>query len=384
MKKRILMLLIILLAVGIFRWQHPVTRNDGMGAIMFTVTERHLQEPLHFTGIIQPLKETALTCPIDAVVETMPYHYGQAIKAGEIVLTLHSNELEKQYNDALTDYLKAKDNFNIAQVRFNGTQALWDAGLIAKNNFVSEQSTVNTAHIALMQSTQKLKSLLRHIDTADDPDWANLDLTQFKKVQAALNRHHYRIRLQAPTSGILLYPPKVVSDETSSQVSVGATLKTGQVITLIGDVTGIHVDIDIPETDINKIHDGMSAKITGAAFGRQILEGKVVRVNTQAMPGSTGKAPSFSATIEVSHLTDEQRVALKIGMSAAIELLFEEDQKMLIPIKAIRQVNGRRMVTVQHPDGKTEIREVVTGLAEANQVVIDHGLKPGEVIRYEV
>ena len=209
-------------------------------------------------------------------------------------------------------------------------------------------------------------------------------MTQFKKVQAALNRHHYRIRLQAPTSGILLYPPKVVSDETSSQVSVGATLKTGQVITLIGDVTGIHVDIDIPETDINKIHDGMSAKITGAAFGRQILEGKVVRVNTQAMPGSTGKAPSFSATIEVSHLTDEQRVALKIGMSAAIELLFEEDQKMLIPIKAIRQVNGRRMVTVQHPDGKTEIREVVTGLAEANQVVIDHGLKPGEVIRYEV
>ena len=97
-----------------------------------------------------------------------------------------------------------------------------------------------------------------------------------------------------------------------------------------------------------------------------------------------GKSPSFSATVEVTQLSDEERKSIKIGMSAAIELIFEEDKQLLIPIKAIHQINGQRVVTIQRPNGATETREVVTGPAEADRVVIERGLKPGEVIVYDV
>ncbi|OGV52123.1 MAG: hypothetical protein A3F46_05745 [Legionellales bacterium RIFCSPHIGHO2_12_FULL_42_9] len=366
----------------LMRCSHHNSTNN-LKSINYSVGAQPLHQSLFFTGIIQPLNEMALTCPIDAVVETMPYHYGQFVKFGEIVLILNSSELEKQYNDTLTDYLKSKDNFGVADARFNGTQELWSAGLISKNNYLSEKSSLNTARIALLQSTQKLTEMLGKMDMTSKQDLSALNIAEFNKVQKALSSHHNLIHLKAPTEGVLLYPPKAGEDK-SNRVAVGSTVKSGQVIALIGDVTGIHVEIDIPETDINKIHKGMSAQITGAALGKYSLKGYVVSVNTQAIPGNTGTPPFFSAMVEVSNLTAEQRTAIKIGMSAAIELMIDEDKQLLIPIKAIRQDNGKRLVTVLNKDGTEETREVETGVATADQVVIDRGLKEGEVVVYDV
>ena len=349
----------------------------------YPVSVQRLHQSLFFTGIIQPLKETALTCPIDAVVETMPYHYGQAVNVGEIVLTLNSSELEKQYNDTLTEYLKAKDNFGVAKARFYGTEELWNAGLISKNNYLSEKSSLNTARIALMQSTQKLSEMLKKMDEKGYQDLSMLSIAQFDKVQQAFSGHHNLIHLKAPTQGVLLYPPKASEDKTN-RVAVGSNVKSGQVIALIGDVTGIHVEIDIPETDINKVHSGMTAQITGAALGKYRLKGRVLSINTQAIPGNTGTSPFFSATVEVTHLTAAQRAAIKIGMSAAIELMIDQDKQLLIPIKAIKQDHGKRVVIVQNKDGTHEAREVTTGLATADQVVIERGLKAGEIVVYDV
>ncbi|WP_232220322.1 efflux RND transporter periplasmic adaptor subunit [Legionella tunisiensis] len=91
-----------------------------------------MQKTLYFSGTIQPLQESTLTSPMDAIVETMHYHYGQLVKKGDIVVTLNSTDLQRQYNDTLTEYLKAKDNFTVAKAKFIGTQELWDAGLLSK------------------------------------------------------------------------------------------------------------------------------------------------------------------------------------------------------------------------------------------------------------
>ena len=381
MKKLITLLILIVCIIGSARWSKHQT-PDTQAANTYVVKAETLHQSLFFTGIIEPLNETALTCPIDAVIETMPFNYGQLVEADDIVLTLNSSELEKQYNDALTEYLKAKDNDNMTEARFHGTQELWDAGLISKNNYLSEKSSVNTTHIALMQATQKLTEMMQKTGSNDLKNLSNLDIAKFKQVQQVLTTHHNHIDLKAPATGLLLYPPKTPSDNQNSQVTVGASVKAGQAIALIGNMSGIHVNIDIPETDINKIERGMPAIITGAALGKHRLQGKIISVNTQAIPNNGGKSPSFSATVEVQHLTPEQRAAIKIGMSAAIELHFAEQQQLLIPIKAIQQVKGQRIVTIQKTDGSTESRKVVTGLAKADQVVIEQGVKPGEVIVY--
>lgn len=348
----------------------------------FKVKPQPLHKTLHFTGTIQPLRESTLTSPMEAVVETMNFHYGQMVKKGDVVLTLNSNELQKQYNDTLTDYLKAKDSYTIAKAKFVGTQELWDSGLLSKNNYLSEKSGVDTARVTLMQATRKLTEMLEKMDDSNTQNLSSLSLADFDKVRKILTSNHNIIRLKAPSDGIMLYPPKS-GDDKSTRVSVGSSVKSGQVIALVGDLKGISVEIDVPEIDIDKIHPGMNATISGVAFGKHHLKGKVVAVNAQASNTSSGGLPSFTAVVEVSSLTAEQQPWIKVGMSAAIELSIDSDNQLLIPIAAVKREKGNSIVNLRSAKGSIEKRIIITGPAQADSVVIESGLKEGDVVVYD-
>jgi HlyD family secretion protein len=345
-------------------------------------------EPVHkilyFSGTIQPLQESTLASSMDAIVETMHYHYGQLVKKGDIVVTLNSTELQKQYNDTLTEYLKAKDSFAVAKAKFIGTEELWDAGLLSKNNYLSEKSSLDTARVSLMQVTRKLSEMLEKMDNGEVAahNLSALNIADFNKVRQALTSKHNLIHIKAPTDGVLLYPPKA-SEDKSARLTVGAAVKSGQVLALIGDLTGVSIEVDIPEIDIGKIHTGMFANITGVALGKQILKGELVAVNAQASNNGNGALPSFSAVIEVKNLSEEQRRWVKVGMSASVELPITSNEQLLVPIVAVKQEKGHSVVKLRASDGSFSNRIVSTGSAQADKVVVVSGLKAGDVVAYD-
>lgn len=341
-----------------------------------------MHKTLHFTGTIQPLHESTLTSPMESVVETMNFHYGQMVKKGDVVLTLNSNELQKQYNDTLTDYLKAKDSYTIAKAKFSGTQDLWNSGLLSKNNYLSEKSNIDTARVTLMQATRKLTELLEKMDENNAQKLSALSLSDFDKVRKILTSNHNIIRLKAPNDGVMLYPPKSGEDK-ATRITVGSSVKSGQVLALIGNLSGISVEIDVPEIDIDKIRPGMKATISGVAFGKHQLKGTLVAVNAQASNTSGGGLPSFTAVVEVKSLTAEQQPWIKVGMSAAIELNVDSDNQLLIPIAAVKREKGNSMVTLQLAQGSLEKRIITTGVAQADSVVVETGLKIGDVVVYD-
>lgn len=348
----------------------------------YTVQPQLLHKTLHFTGTIQPLHENTVSSPMDAVVESMNFHYGQMVKKGDVILILNSAELQKQYNDNLTEYLKAKDSYSIAQAKFVGTKDLWDAGLLSKNNYLSEKSGVNNARVALMQASHKLTELLDKMDDTNFKNVSSLSLADFEKLKHILASTHNLIKVKAPSDGVMLYPPKSGDDKTA-RVSVGSSVKSGQVLALIGDLRGISIEIDVPEVDIDKIHSGMSATISGVAFGKHKLQGSLVAVNAQASNTGSGGLPSFTAVVEVQSLTAEQQPWIKVGMSAFIELNVDSDNQLLIPIEAVTREKGDSVVHLQLAQGSIEKRVVTTGPAQADSVVIESGLKKGDVIVYD-
>lgn len=359
------------------------TKQEETSSSNYTVSAQPLNKLLHFTGTIQPIQENSIVSPMEATVETMNFHYGQRVKKGEVVLTLTSNELQKQYNDTLTDYLKAKDNYSITRAKFTGTKELWDAGLLSKNNYLSEKSGVDTARVTLMQASRKLTELLEKMDEHSDAlNLSNLSLADFDKIKKILTANHNLIRLKATGDGVMLYPPKSGEDKTS-RITVGSAVKSGQVIALIGDLRGISVEIDVPEVDIDKISPGMKATISGIAFGKQQLKGTLVAVNAQASNSNSGGLPSFTAVVEVSKLSPEQQRWVKVGMSAAIELKVEEEKQLLIPIAAVKREQGASVVLVKDKSGTIKKRIVTTGAAQADAVVIETGLSVGEVVVYD-
>lgn len=360
-----------------------LTSHKKRTMMTYVVHSSALHKTLHFTGIVQPLQETSVTSSLDAIVEAMPYHYGQPVKKHEEIFTLNSVDLQKQYNDTLTDYLKAKDNYSVSRARFTGTEDLWKAGLLSKNNYVSEKSSLTTTRVALMQATRKLSEMLEKTGDNTYKNLTSLSFSDFDKVRLALTGKHNLIHLKSPSDGVLLYPPKA-NDDKNGRISVGAQVKAGQVLALIGDLSGIRVDIDVPEIDIDKIKPGMPAVIHGVAFAKQELKGNLVAVNAQASPSNGSALPSFTAVVEVVGLDAKQQSWIKVGMSASIELAVDSADKLLIPIAAISQKNGINSVHVRATNGEISVRPVVTGAALADQVVIDSGLSAGDVVTYEI
>ena len=357
------------------------TRANSHKQQTYTVKRESVHKALFFTGTIAPLQESTITSPMDCVIETMNFHYGQMVNKGDVIVTLNSTELQRQYNETLTEYLKAKDSFSVARAKFTGTQNLWDAGLLSKNNFLSEKSSLDTARVTLIQATRKLTEMLEKMDDGDEESLSKLSIAEFDKVRQALTGKHNLIHLKAPATGVLLYPPKS-SDDKTGHLTTGSAIKAGQVFALVGDLTGIRVEIDVPEIDIEEIHPGMKATITGVALGKQQIKGQLVAVNGQASAASGNALPSFSAVVEVKVLTDSQRPWIKVGMSAAIELAVEGDTQLFIPIAAIRQERGASVVTVRSPNGVESTRRVVTGAADIDKVIVDSGLNEGDVVVY--
>lgn len=348
----------------------------------FAIHPATFHEVLHFAGTVQPRQENTLTSPVDGVLEQIHYQFGQHVKKGDIVFTLSSVALQKQYNDTLTEYLKAKDNYAIAKTKFTGTNDLWEAGLIAKNNYLSEKSNLNTAHVTLMQAWRNLSELLEKTNSQNKSELTKLKLAEFEKVQDELSTQHHLIQFKAPISGVVLYPP-LSGDAKTNRLPVGSTIKAGQALALIGDLSGIRVEIDIPEVDIDKIAPGLPATIRGVAFNQHELHGKLTTITSQASITGTSTLPSFQATVEVAKLDDEQQAWIKAGMSATVELAINRTEQLMIPITAVHLTHGESSVRLRLPDGTTKEQLVVTGAAKADQVTVLKGLKAGDVIEYE-
>lgn len=352
------------------------------GKKRYVVAASSVSKMLYFNGTIQPLSESTLTNQFDAVVEKVSVQYGQRVQKGEIVFTLNSSELQKQYNDTLTEYLKAKDNYEIARAKFSGTMDLWKSGLLSKNNYMSEQSSLNTARISLMQATHKLTDMLEKMGDSTYDNLSTLSFSQFEKVRQILASKHHTIYVRAPNTGVLLYPPKTADDHTK-RITVGVGVKAGQVLGLIGNLSGIHVEIDIPEVDIDKVKPGAVAVVRCVTDPHDALHGRLVSINAEASSGNSAALPSFTGIVEVSQLTPQQQAWLRVGMSAAIELSVEHKNKLLIPIAAIQQVHGQSVVQLQTKQGKIINQVITTGAAEVDRVAVDSGLKIGDVIVYD-
>ncbi len=347
----------------------------------YTVTKQHNSDELYFSGTIEPIHIEAVVVPADATIVERHFNYGVYVQKGTSLATVNSPQLQRDYDDSLTSYLKAKDELEIAKAKFAGTQKMWDVGLVPRNTYKSEKSALYTNEISYMQSKNKLIEMLSHSEKVSMKDFENLQLTDFRKVRQALGKHLNLIPLISPATGIALKPSSD-SDSAVTDIKVGSQVKQGDVMVLIGDMKGLAIDIKVAEINIDKIRPGMKATVTGVAFPDDELEAEVKTVNAQAISesGSSGGLPMFQATIEVPEITAEQRKLIKVGMSAKVSVAVSYKDSLTTPIKSIFQHKGKTYVHVRLGNGKVVRREIVTGAPTDDMVIVESGLKEGDVV----
>jgi HlyD family secretion protein len=210
----------------------------------------------------------------------------------------------------------------------------------------------------------------------DSDSIADLDISNFKAIDAALKVRYNCIKITALEDGVALAPPK--TDE-SDYFGVGARIKGGETLVLIGDMSGLSLSIAVTEIDVREVKVGQKAIITGVAFPELQLEGEVTHVDAQAKSSHRSGLPLFPVKIEVKNLTDAQRKIIKVGMSSKIKLNITLPGVLEIPIRSVFK-KGDQTVIYKYVKGEKIETAVTTGRTTMNTVEILDGIQEGDQV----
>jgi HlyD family secretion protein len=377
------MLKILVLILSFFLSACGSKSDAAKDSEIITAELKPITKTFYFNGIVKPLSEVHVTSPVEAVVEKKLFRYGQAVKEGELLVTINSSKLETDYHSALLGYLKARDQLTTAKTKFVGTEELMKYELISKMDFDTEKQTLGNLQFDFLQAQLKLDELAkRGMSFKIDPS-----LKDINEIEKALRRDVKIQEIKAPKAGIVLFPTK--ADDASREgtgIAAGSQVKQGQVLLIIGDLSGITTEIQVTEMDIHQIKVGQKVTVTGPAFPDMRLDGKIAVVGSQAKAtsGGAGSPPTFVVEVVIPVVTPEQRKKIHVGMSAKVGLTLEYPAAILLPLHAVIEKYGEPYVKILDPKTqKTKEVRVKTGKTTLTDVVIESGVAAGDKIVVE-
>jgi HlyD family secretion protein len=185
-------------------------------------------------------------------------------------------------NTSLADLNRAKSDAVHAKLDWDRAQGLYNAALIAKQDYDVKKAAWESADAGLAQAEAKVAQARAQKDSADKRITQNqANLTRFTDV---LQKTTY----EAPFDGVITNLP-VREGET---VVMGIQNSPGSTLMTIADMSVITSEVKVDETDIVNVHLGQPADVTIDAIPHKVFHGVVSEIGDNAIVRSTGVATS--------------------------------------------------------------------------------------------
>ena len=242
------------------------------------------------------------------------------------------------------------------------------------------ESALRKADRALVRTKWQNKSALRQVESE-----LKARLRERTRATNRLEELNFQIsksKIYAPTNGIVLYTSTVLISRRQwwiKPLAVGSTAVERQELIYIPIESGMVVEVMIPEASLNKIDNGMPARIKIDAFPGRVFDGRLVKIGILPDGQSSQLNPDlklYKCEIEC----DFKDVVIRPGMSCDVELVKESyDKALYVPVQCVVRVDGVPRVYV-HDDGEWVPRIVRVGLDNNRMIHILEGVRVGEEV----
>lgn len=190
-----------------------------------------------------------------------------------------------------------------------------------------------------------------------------------------------KAKIYAPMDGIALYASSVLDnwDDSDDRIRVGASVPERREIIFLTAAEDYNVDIQIQETDLNKINPGLPATMKIDALPNETFRGTVKNVSPLPDQYQLHLNPNLKV-YETDIAIEGDTQHLRNGMSCRAEIIVEEYEDVTyIPIQAVVKINDQTSVYVKDGD-HLEVRPVSIGLDNSRMIHITEGLSEGEYV----
>jgi HlyD family secretion protein len=443
--KKILLLAAILTVVGaaiagtIF--------NEQSGIVKVTtarVVHQDLVSVVSGTGQIKPKTYVNVGATAFGRITHLYVKEGDHVRKGQLIATVESEQPASAVDAQqaaiaasktdLQSYVAAEATAeaNIAEAKadleqkkldFDRAKALYQAQLIAKQDFDAKQAAYDVSAATVQQRVAALAQA--KAQTAS----ANGHLAQAVATQRGNTFSLGLTQSRAPFDALVTNVP-VREGET---VVVGIQNAEGSTLMTLADMSVITAEVKVDETDIVNVALGQPADVTVDALPGRVFKGHVTEVGDQALLRTTGIATSQSTTgteeakdfkvvVTLDQTPDAHLDDLRPGLSTTARVtVAHKPDALTIPIQALVERNseaeGKLFANKGKPptisdasqpgssaakpaytqgvyllvedDGKLRVKfvPVTTGVTGATDIQVLSGLKDGDEIvtgRYQV
>jgi HlyD family secretion protein len=282
---------------------------------------------------------------------------------GSAMAAIALNKAEEAYKKAY-DYrlsLNGKQWIQEARIKYLGGQQvpeiIWHRGYV-------DEGTIRDADEALALRKAELDDARRNYERLKDgpnPDDIAAAQANVDAAQAILNT----ASIISPINGTVTQALPLVGDHATA----------GSLAFRVDDLSRLLVDVEVSEVDINSVNAGQPVQLALDAVSNTTYNGEVVQV-AQAGVTSSG-AVVFTVTVR---MTDPDE-AVKPGMTAAVNIIVKQvADQLLIPNRAVRLVDGERVVYVLKDGRAVPIQITLGASSDIMSVLVDGDLSEGDLI----
>ncbi|HEY2120622.1 MAG TPA: efflux RND transporter periplasmic adaptor subunit [Candidatus Acidoferrum sp.] len=355
-----------------------------------TVERGDLAKVVVATGKIQPLSKVEVKSKASGIVKKLFVDYGDHVKQGEILAELDKVQLEASVRASQANYqaAQAARDSAVASLERSKVDAEGPDVPFLKLNMgraeqmysdgVMSKSLVEDAEKNYQMALNKQVSAQRNLIVAK-AEIAKAE-AQVAQAKAALENAEEDLRnstIVSPIDGLVLSRDVNVGDAVSSILVLGSQ---ATLLLTLGDISEVYVQGKVDEADIGKVYLNQPARIVVEAFKDKKFTGKVTKISP--LGKEKDNVTTFEVRVSISNPTGE----LKANMSANAEVVLEEKKDVLMVQEAALIYDKDRNASVEEPDpkaanGRKKVNvklgisngvktEIVSGLNEKQQVVL--------------
>jgi membrane fusion protein (multidrug efflux system) len=334
-KQVVLSMLVIYLFIGGAR---SALSKQPVPVIVGEARVEHLYDRVEVLGTLRANESVDITATVTDTITVIHFEDGQRVNGGDILVEMTSKEEHAQLEEELSTLKEAEK-------QYNRLIPLVARGAASASLLEQRERELSTAKARLLAIESRLQDRL----------------------------------LLAPFSGVV----------GLKNISVGALVEPGDVITTLDDDSVMKLDFSVPAIHLASLERGIPIKARSSAYVGREFEGSVISIGS--------RIDSVTRSITVRALIANQEKLLKPGLLMTAELLKNKRDAIVIleealipsgktnfvlvvdssvsPLKAVRrevQIGMRRFGAV----------EIVEGL-EAGELVVTHGamlLRPGQEV----
>lgn len=342
------------------------------------------------TGKIEPTTKVEIKSKASGIIQKLPVNVGDEVRQGQVICELDQNDLLPRVRQARASLNMAEATLRSAHAEYerNKVEAagpdipflkrdmerarqVFREGLLPQYSRDEAEKNYELAVNRQQQAIVNLGVAEAAIARAE---------AQVQQSQAALVQAEEDLRnatIISPIDGRVLSRDREVGDAVSSILTMGSG---ATMIMTLGDLREVYVKGKVDESDIGKVYLGQPARIKVESYKEEVFGGNVTKISP--MGTERDNVTTFEVRVSISNKSRKLMAAMTANAEIILEerkgilavpegtIIYRQDRSTEVEIPDAGSENGRRRVAVVTGISNGSKMQIVKGLAEGQQVIL--------------